>query len=359
MRYRTMALGAVGAILCASFAFAGDKQKPRPELYTGTIQQAVPLEIARVKLINGRVVQVGPWLPYASSDFSPAGGLPPSPCNDGGQLAFDNVEFADGTLSIGENTKYGASCGSGDGRYWFGPNYRNPFWVNDIQQLVSGTEGRMVNALVPVWANTNPDGQTRFIMAIFTAEDFDDTCEGPAADNIYDGIAFNFGALRTGVWRANICISNPNFYLQLPQDGSGAYIGIYLSDLASSTLYPGACQPMLWGTKSGNPSQQGPIQWDDDDPTDGQLVAPDECYDYTSNNTCPTPLGAMMALWAAPPSCTPSPDLDGSGCVDDADLLTVLFNFGSDGSSGGDANCDGIVDDADLLDVLFAFGSGC
>jgi hypothetical protein len=24
-----------------------------------------------------------------------------------------------------------------------------------------------------------------------------------------------------------------------------------------------------------------------------------------------------------------------------------------------DVNCDGIVDDADLLEVLFAFGSGC
>jgi len=53
------------------------------------------------------------------------------------------------------------------------------------------------------------------------------------------------------------------------------------------------------------------------------------------------------------------PDVDGNGCVDDADLLTVLFNFGSDGSNGGDANCDGIVDDADLLEVLFNFGSGC
>ncbi|MFN7017130.1 MAG: hypothetical protein ACK4P5_08215, partial [Fimbriimonadales bacterium] len=45
--------------------------------------------------------------------------------------------------------------------------------------------------------------------------------------------------------------------------------------------------------------------------------------------------------------------------VASADLLEVLFNFGSDGSSGGDANCDGTVDDADLLEVLFNFGSGC
>jgi hypothetical protein len=51
-------------------------------------------------------------------------------------------------------------------------------------------------------------------------------------------------------------------------------------------------------------------------------------------------------------------DVDGSGCVDDADLLAVLFSFGSS-DPDADANGDGIVDDADLLQVLFNFGSGC
>ncbi len=45
-------------------------------------------------------------------------------------------------------------------------------------------------------------------------------------------------------------------------------------------------------------------------------------------------------------------------CVDDADLLIVLFNFGNAGGPG-DVNNDNIVDDADLLIVLFAFGNGC
>ncbi len=51
-------------------------------------------------------------------------------------------------------------------------------------------------------------------------------------------------------------------------------------------------------------------------------------------------------------------DVNGDGCVDDADLLIVLFNFGNEGGEG-DANNDGIVDDADLLIVLFNFGTGC
>ncbi|MEJ5294484.1 MAG: GC-type dockerin domain-anchored protein, partial [Fimbriimonadales bacterium] len=51
-------------------------------------------------------------------------------------------------------------------------------------------------------------------------------------------------------------------------------------------------------------------------------------------------------------------DVNGDGCVDDADMLTVLFAFGSD-NPDADANGDGTVDDADLLVVLFHFGNGC
>jgi hypothetical protein len=53
-------------------------------------------------------------------------------------------------------------------------------------------------------------------------------------------------------------------------------------------------------------------------------------------------------------------DANGDGCVDDADLLQVLFAFGQTGTNlPEDVNCDGTVDDADLLLVLFNFGSGC
>ncbi|MCS7190975.1 MAG: hypothetical protein NZ843_05175, partial [Fimbriimonadales bacterium] len=51
-------------------------------------------------------------------------------------------------------------------------------------------------------------------------------------------------------------------------------------------------------------------------------------------------------------------DVTGDGCTDDADLLQVLFNFGTN-DARSDLNGDGIVDDADLLTVLFNFGNGC
>ncbi|MCS7191260.1 MAG: hypothetical protein NZ843_06635, partial [Fimbriimonadales bacterium] len=42
----------------------------------------------------------------------------------------------------------------------------------------------------------------------------------------------------------------------------------------------------------------------------------------------------------------PEGDVNGDGCVDDADLLQVLFNFGGN-DAGSDVNDDGVVDDAD------------
>jgi hypothetical protein len=51
-------------------------------------------------------------------------------------------------------------------------------------------------------------------------------------------------------------------------------------------------------------------------------------------------------------------DVNGDDCIDDADLLAVLFAFGG-GDPNADLNGDGIVDDADLLLVLFNFGAGC
>jgi hypothetical protein len=50
-------------------------------------------------------------------------------------------------------------------------------------------------------------------------------------------------------------------------------------------------------------------------------------------------------------------DVNDDGCVDDADLLRVLFAFGQSGASlPEDQNGDGTIDDADLLIVLFNFG---
>ncbi len=63
-------------------------------------------------------------------------------------------------------------------------------------------------------------------------------------------------------------------------------------------------------------------------------------------------------MWRIRLPLTPTGDANGDGCVDDSDLLIVLFNFGSTNAQA-DLNRDGTVDDSDLLVVLFHFGAGC
>ncbi|MFN4033422.1 MAG: hypothetical protein ACK4ME_07340 [Fimbriimonadales bacterium] len=69
---------------------------------------------------------------------------------------------------------------------------------------------------------------------------------------------------------------------------------------------------------------------------------------------------ANAVRWAANSACSLSQgDVNRDGCTDDADLLSVLFQFGATAPTDADVNCDGVVDDADLLEVLFRFGTGC
>ena len=59
---------------------------------------------------------------------------------------------------------------------------------------------------------------------------------------------------------------------------------------------------------------------------------------------------------------SPNGDVNRDGCVDDIDMMGVLFEFGelvNDFNRCVDVNRDGIIDDADLLIVLFHFGNGC
>jgi len=95
------------------------------------------------------------------------------------------------------------------------------------------------------------------------------------------------------------------------------------------------------------------------DPNTGQYTA----ANFPNNpNATYSPNGTLrydlIEILGEEASGGPEGDVNGDGCVDDADLLIVLFNFGNAGGQG-DVNNDNIVDDADLLIVLFNFGTGC
>jgi len=67
---------------------------------------------------------------------------------------------------------------------------------------------------------------------------------------------------------------------------------------------------------------------------------------------------SCMVLLIGTAKASGCPDIDGSGEVNDADLLSVLFNFGQVGEElPEDIDGNGMVDDADLLAVLSEFGT--
>ncbi len=94
---------------------------------------------------------------------------------------------------------------------------------------------------------------------------------------------------------------------------------------------------------------------------EARAISPDGRYIVGWGDNAATERYEAFLLDTGPRCTTHNGDVDANGCVDDADLLAVLFNFGNSGNNLGreDTNCDGVVDDADLLQVLFNFGSGC
>ncbi|MDW8052841.1 MAG: hypothetical protein RMJ83_10240 [Armatimonadota bacterium] len=83
-------------------------------------------------------------------------------------------------------------------------------------------------------------------------------------------------------------------------------------------------------------------------------------WDASNELLGPPPYRNTGGFWAVPLLAPSNGDVDGDGCVHNADLLSVLFNFGQSGLGFfQDLNQDYVVNNTDLLIVLFNFGQGC
>ncbi len=366
-----------GAILCATFAYADGRKSEQLQLFdANSLQMVMPKRMMKVRWENGRIVPVTPWIELG--DYAPAG-----PCDTSGAtetLVFSHAPVNANTGSFDSSVQV---CIPGS-IFYFGPTYHNPYYANDIESLVdSSFDGATATSLTHLWF-WNPNltdpasGSQQCFILIATAEQFDVECQVVHQTSVVDAILLDYGTLNAGGYISSVCLSAVGG-LQLPatpaDDGDtgtevlGGYLVVYgqaYDPNANQLTLASGAQPFLWHTALNNPQNGSSTstQFDDDNPTDGNHTSPTECYDYTfnlSSSGCPNPslLGGTIAFWAQAAGCQPSGgDVDGNGCVDDADLLAVLFAFGGQGGPE-DVNCDGVVDDADLLEVLFNFGSGC
>ena len=381
MMMRSTTLALASAILCANFAFADGGQSAQPVPIDATsLQMVMPKRMMKVRWENGQVIPLTDWVELG--DFAPAG-----PCDTSGQtetLAFDHFAVNPNTGDIDSGRQL---CIPGRFFILVDANdssraYHNPFYANDIESFADASlNGRTIRSLTHLWywspnRTRPPSGQQRCYIAIFCTEEFDAECQTPHLNTAYDGVLLDYGNLNAGFYYSPVCldtiggIPSPTTRADDGAPGTqllGGYLVIYGKAFSNNqiTLADGA-QPGLWHPELTNPryGNSTEVQFDDSDPTDGNHDPAAECFDYTFNLTgtgCPSPskLGGAIAFFVAEERCQPNGgDVDGTGCVNDLDLLAVLFAFGS--SEGPeDTNCDGIVNDLDLLEVLFNFGSGC
>ncbi len=197
-------------------------------------------------------------------------------------------------------------------------------------------------------------GADNYFQLLITRDAFNQTQTVYGSTNVEENDAFEWGERVTNNWTPNP--SNEWIGLRIVHNSSVPQIELYYSSSATGGnwalfdgfnggVYPAGSRQYDWIVNLL--SQVGSVRVGVyTDNAGGGHVDTWE-FDYFETNL---PVATRASLG----------DVNGDGCVDDADLLSVLFAFGSEGlCQSEDVNGDGTVDDADLLTVLFEFGSGC
>jgi len=281
---RTFFCLSAGLAVCAlgSLAIADDK----PVLHLAGPGIMVTPE--RIAGIDRNFHLITPWMEYTGGTSWPG--------DCGQDLAFDCFEPDETGFPVDNDP----GCGMGALRWYYGEDYCNMYIVNDMETENRATGDGLTIGYGWAWHVEGPGSQEHCYIVIFTAEDFDDTCVGPPSSNLYDGVITYYGLLDSS--DGHCCYYSPpvdlcdyGLALTLPHDGVGAYEGILANWYDDTYIYLATCaQFMLWGTDENRAGYQGPIQWDDINPIDGQHTAPDECYDFSGLVSCPDPLGATF-----------------------------------------------------------------
>ena len=219
--------------------------------------------------------------------------------------------------------------------------------------------------------NLDSDGDnTYYITQIDIAIGVPNTAQQPVQADFYIGtdptnlsqIASFNGALNPGGWIISIIFPRCQPYELAATEATGSDSNVY-DRFWIGVNFPQYCAPLYsgggpgWLLAAGPSHQEDVFYWQGDTNCLGTYGAG---YYFFGGNPRASFYMKVKGAATLADAIVSNPDIDGSGCVDDADLLAVLFAFGNSGSGlDEDVNCDGTVDDADLLEVLFNFGNGC
>jgi hypothetical protein len=367
------ALALAAGLAAASPAFA-QTHRAQSTLH-GVGRRLEPIRVAGFRWAGpGRIEFTTDWIPYTR----PGTRVDTTPY-------FDCAEF---DISSGQANPVGfcsgscaTNCGPSDTpdeRWWSGETYVGPFVVNDMT-VVSGASNAHASRVI-VAANWGPVVATDLQLLVSTAETFNDTGTPPPFSGEYAGVIADFGPQASGPTGGYFILdvdvsTTPTLFYQMPSDGSGSY-NMVLGNAVDPTTgavtleTSPSTQFMYWGTgdaetpADGRVGHQGPFEWDDDSPTDGQFTA-NEFYNEGGLGICPDPVGPMAAFYG--------PAITGSTCYANCDQSTAVpflnvqdFSCFLTKYASGDlyANCDNstqqpVLNVSDFSCFLTKYATGC
>ncbi len=280
---RNLKFGAFALVLSVSAVVQAQQSKPNSTFREFRTSERV--SAGRVTSVNVATGQLGPWQHFA-----------PSSLRATWAMAFDTMNF-----DIGSNTAFSGIYGQTPGFFRFSNQYKNPFVALDVQRVAPGSEGRVGKRFLidMVWnpgGTYDRSGSGRLAIAVVTAASFGTgsasasffTPLGPAIPGTpFSGVVLDFGVQPHG-WRTyDADLSSTNFSIPIPNSASEAEpaaLVFVIGTINASGQF--AMAPSQWcmqptlDTMSApndpnypgvNPSQSGPLQWDDDG---GSLVTP-------------------------------------------------------------------------------------
>jgi len=301
---------------------------------------------------------------YSYTDQNTWGGVPNRACRWDLSQNPPSIELLDGRQiilppDIRRPTGVG-SCVlaiSADGKamtgFWgYGWGYGGFYWNDEVQN-----PNLFNDKLYPLYGLSNPYGH------IGRGTGYGISADGKVIVGYATDSLLNIRAARYVLDPSTNQLGGPEFL-----GGLGGDFGIALAAnhdgsvvVGWATLASGEGRAFIWNASTGmrdlNTAYPGVV-------ADGSIlerataISPNGRYIVGIGYNASTRRREAFLLDVAGQLHYPSGDVNQDGCVDDFDLLTVLFNFGSSDSQA-DLNGDRVVDDADILLVLFNFGNGC
>jgi hypothetical protein len=346
-----------GLACCALANATPPKPEPAP---LGETTKVEPTELARVRMVNGKAVLDGPWLPYTGAEVRNA---------TINAVAFDCLWRGPGTgTNSGPGTGCPISCtvapwnGIDNGiRWWFGATFGAPDIFEDMEE-VQCPPASLVDEIDHMWTQAGSGG---IYLLFFMVEDvLDSTCPDATAFTYTGGgagVVLHFatagaGSHYTAITGLNsvygLALATPSVNVGPSGFASGGYQLIYASDVswAGIQFYPFGCSPYLWGAGDSTGEFNRPGRQTD------VMYIYNDCFSVT--NSCPGMLGATTAF--AYQRCPA--DFNNDGFVDgiDYDSFNAAFeSFSPAVQAFADLNGDCFVDGIDSDYFYAQFESSC